>query len=45
VERNIGVNRRAQEWHTGYDDQGRPFEVTTFVMRADRSALDYRMPV
>ncbi|MCH8611897.1 GntR family transcriptional regulator [Arsenicicoccus dermatophilus] len=31
--------------HTGYDDQDRPFEVTTFVMRADRSALDYRMPV
>lgn len=31
--------------HTGYDDQGRPFEVTAFVMRADHNALDYRMPV
>ncbi|MCG7323434.1 UTRA domain-containing protein [Arsenicicoccus bolidensis] len=31
--------------HTGYDGQGRPFEVTTFIMRADRNALDYRMPV
>lgn len=31
--------------HTGYDDQGRPFEVTTFIMRGDRNALDYRMPV
>ncbi|WP_286958655.1 GntR family transcriptional regulator [Arsenicicoccus sp. UBA7492] len=31
--------------HTGYDDQGRPFEVTEFVMRADYNGLDYRMPV
>ncbi|MBE1878776.1 GntR family transcriptional regulator [Myceligenerans pegani] len=32
-------------WHTGYDDQRRPFETTHFVMRADYSALDYDMPV
>lgn len=31
--------------HTGYDDQGRPFEVTEFVMRADFNGLDYRMSV
>ena len=31
--------------HTGYDDQGRPFEVTRFVMRADYNGLDYRMSV
>lgn len=32
-------------WHTGYDDQDRPFEVTRFVMRADFNGLDYRMSV
>ncbi|MFB9543616.1 GntR family transcriptional regulator [Micromonospora sagamiensis] len=31
--------------HTGVDDQGRPFEVTRFVMRADLNGLDYEMPV
>ncbi|MCG7320813.1 GntR family transcriptional regulator [Arsenicicoccus bolidensis] len=31
--------------HTGYDEHGRPFEVTVFVMRADFNALDYRMSV
>lgn len=31
--------------HTGLDQHGDPFEVTRFIMRADRNALDYRMPV
>mgnify|MGYP001954337895 CR=1 FL=1 len=31
--------------HTSIDDQGRPFEVTRFVMRADLNGLDYEMPV
>jgi GntR family transcriptional regulator len=31
--------------HTGIDQGGRPFEVTRFVMRADYTGLDYRMPV
>lgn len=31
--------------HTGIDAQGRAFEVTRFVMRADLNGLDYRMPV
>lgn len=31
--------------HTGVDQNGRPFEVTRFVMRADLNGLDYRMPV
>jgi GntR family transcriptional regulator len=31
--------------HTGIDQDGRPFEVTRFVMRADLNGLDYRMPV
>jgi GntR family transcriptional regulator len=31
--------------HTGIDQNGRPFEVTRFVMRADLNGLDYRMPV
>ncbi|MGH3504400.1 MAG: GntR family transcriptional regulator [Nocardioidaceae bacterium] len=31
--------------HTGIDEQGVPFEVTRFVMRADLSALDYNMPI
>lgn len=30
--------------HTGIDQDGRPFEVTRFVMRADRSGLDYHIP-
>jgi GntR family transcriptional regulator len=31
--------------HTGIDQDGKPFEVTRFVMRADSNALDYSMPV
>ncbi|BCJ28289.1 GntR family transcriptional regulator [Actinocatenispora sera] len=31
--------------HTGIDDNGDPFEVTRFVMRADFNALDYNMPI
>ncbi|MEU7868293.1 UTRA domain-containing protein [Dactylosporangium sp. NPDC049140] len=31
--------------HTSFDPQHRPFEVTRFVMRADRNGLDYEMPV
>ena len=31
--------------HTGIDQDGRPFEVTRFVMRADRSGLDYHIPI
>ena len=31
--------------HTGIDAEGRAFEVTNFIMRADLNALDYRMPV
>ncbi|NMI00862.1 GntR family transcriptional regulator [Pseudonocardia acidicola] len=31
--------------HTGIDQDGRAFEVTRFVMRADLNGLDYRMPV
>lgn len=31
--------------HTGLDQDGQPFEVTRFVMRADRNVLDYRIPV
>lgn len=31
--------------HTSTDNQGRPFEVTQFVMRADLNGLDYEMPV
>ena len=31
--------------HTSVDDQGRSFEVTRFVMRADLNGLDYEMPV
>jgi GntR family transcriptional regulator len=31
--------------HTGMDEQGRPFEVTNFIMRADLNGLDYSMPV
>lgn len=31
--------------HTGLDQDGRAFEVTRFVMRADLNGLDYRMPV
>jgi GntR family transcriptional regulator len=30
---------------TGIDDEGRPFEVTRFVMRAGHKGLDYTMPV
>lgn len=31
--------------HTGLDQYGEPFEVTRFVMRADRNILDYNVPV
>ena len=31
--------------HTGIDQDGTPFEVTQFIMRADRNALDYTMAV
>ncbi len=31
--------------HTGLDQDGRPFEVTRFVMRADRNALDYQITI
>jgi GntR family transcriptional regulator len=31
--------------HTGIDQDGRAFEVTRFVMRADLTGLDYSMPV
>ena len=31
--------------HTGIDQDGQPFEVTRFVMRADRSGLDYHIPI
>ncbi|MBI1757826.1 MAG: GntR family transcriptional regulator [Actinobacteria bacterium] len=31
--------------HTGIDQDGRAFEVTRFVMRADLNGLDYNLPV
>lgn len=31
--------------HTGIDQDGQPFEVTRFIMRADFTGLDYTMPV
>jgi GntR family transcriptional regulator len=31
--------------HTSMDDWKRPFEVTRFVMRADRAGLDYEIPI
>lgn len=31
--------------HTGIDQEGRPFEVTTFLMRADLFAVDYTMDI
>ena len=31
--------------HTGIDQDGTPFEVTQFIMRADYNALDYTMLV
>ncbi len=31
--------------HTSLDTQRRPFEVTRFVLRADRNGLDYEMPI
>lgn len=31
--------------HTGIDQEGTPFEVTRFVMRADYTGLDYMIPV
>jgi GntR family transcriptional regulator len=31
--------------HTGIDQHGQPFEVTRFIMRADRNILDYRIRI
>jgi GntR family transcriptional regulator len=31
--------------HTSIDQDGRPFEATRFVIRADRSGLVYEMPI
>jgi GntR family transcriptional regulator len=31
--------------HTSMDDWKRPFEVTRFVMRADRAGLEYEVPI
>jgi GntR family transcriptional regulator len=31
--------------HTGIDQQGKAFEVTRFVMRADTAALEYLLPI
>lgn len=31
--------------HTGLNQDGQPFEVTRFVMRADRNALDYEITI
>jgi GntR family transcriptional regulator len=31
--------------HTGIDQDGQPFEVIRFVMRADRNALDHRTTI
>jgi GntR family transcriptional regulator len=31
--------------HTSYDDTGRAFEVTRFVIRADIATLDYELVV
>ncbi len=31
--------------HTSMDDWKRPFEVTRFVMRADKATLDYEVPI
>lgn len=31
--------------HTGLDQDGQPFEVTRFVMRGDRNALDYQITI
>lgn len=31
--------------HTSIDQNGKPFEATTFAMRADLTGLDYTMPV
>jgi GntR family transcriptional regulator len=31
--------------HTSMDDWKRPFEVTRFVMRADRATLEYEVPI
>jgi GntR family transcriptional regulator len=31
--------------HTSHDQQGQPFEVTSFVMRSDRTAIAYEMPI
>ena len=32
-------------WHTSFDQDGIPYELTRFVMRADMTGLDYTMPV
>jgi GntR family transcriptional regulator len=31
--------------HTSLDQQGQPYELTRFVMRADRTGLLYDVPV
>ncbi|WP_433793291.1 UTRA domain-containing protein [Actinoplanes sp. CA-252034] len=31
--------------HTSFNEQGQPFEVTRFVIRADLTTLDFEMPV
>jgi GntR family transcriptional regulator len=32
-------------WHTSFDQDGVPYELTRFVMRADMTGLDFTMPV
>jgi GntR family transcriptional regulator len=34
-----------QVLHTSIDQDGQPFEVTRFIMRADLNCLDYRIPI
>jgi GntR family transcriptional regulator len=31
--------------HTGIDQAGQPFEITRFIIRADRNVLDYRITI
>jgi GntR family transcriptional regulator len=32
-------------WHTSFDQDGKPYELTRFVMRADMTGLDFTMTV
>ena len=32
-------------WHTSFDQDGTPYELTRFVMRADMTGLDFTMTV